>query len=234
MRSNCPSSKATPLGLETGVPHGREATQAGQDSGSLTQCAMGDEVHTIQPLHTDRQWWGASDASASEDGEAYIGGWITNLQDPRKEEVLWFHLRVNQDWAPWAFKEGSSMKRIAARELFGTLLLVRSLTERKEDPACRTISCGDDATRPNLAQSSPAQSKPAFLNAERNRSSVHLPDLNSLGMVSIRSKASARRPSSCASCKMCVRTRTRGLRRQPRVRVCNLSKPEVYVQTLLF
>ena len=55
--------------------------------------------------------------------------------DPRKEDVLWFHLPVNPDWACWAFKEGSSMKRIAALELFGTLLLVRSLTERKEDPS---------------------------------------------------------------------------------------------------
>ena len=40
-------SVPTVLGLETGVPHGRKAIQAGQDAGSFTQRAMRDEVHTI-------------------------------------------------------------------------------------------------------------------------------------------------------------------------------------------
>ena len=42
------------------------------------------------------------------------------------------------------------MKRIAALELFGALLLVRSLTERKEDPACRTILLLTSDTQGNV------------------------------------------------------------------------------------
>ena len=75
----------------------------------------------------------------SEDGEAYIGGWITGKPHPAKAEVYWYHLRVDRSWAPWAYKEGSTMKRIAALELFGTLLLVRRLVARKEDTTFRTI-----------------------------------------------------------------------------------------------
>ena len=44
----------------------------------------------------------ASDARASDTGQAFVGA--------GSEDVHWFHLT---DWAPWAFKEGCTMKRVA-------------------------------------------------------------------------------------------------------------------------
>ena len=104
-----------------------------------SQLLWGKRYTQFSPFTPVSRWWGASDASASEDGEAYIGGWISDQETPAKSEVRWFHVRVEESWAPWAFKGGSSMKRIAALELFGTLLLIRSLTRHKETEDSRVI-----------------------------------------------------------------------------------------------
>ena len=106
---------------------------------ALLQLLWGKRYTQFSPFTPVSRWWGASDASASEDGEAYIGGWISDQETPAKSEVRWFHVRVEESWAPWAFKGGSSMKRIAALELFGTLLLIRSLTRHKETADSRVI-----------------------------------------------------------------------------------------------
>ena len=106
---------------------------------ALLQLLWGKRYTQFSPFTPVSRWWGASDASASEDGEAYIGGWISDQETPAKSEVRWFHVRVEESWAPWAFKGGSSMKRIAALELFGTLLLIRSLTRHKETEDSRVI-----------------------------------------------------------------------------------------------
>lgn len=47
--------------------------------------------------------WGASDASASDDGEAYVGGW-------NKDGVWWFHYQVKELEHAWAFKDHKPKK----------------------------------------------------------------------------------------------------------------------------
>ena len=75
-------------------------------------------------------WWGASDASASDDGSAFVGGWLSDLPTPSKNQVLWFHYKVEEHLHPWAFKDKKPKRRIAALEMFGTLLLTMFLCRR--------------------------------------------------------------------------------------------------------
>ena len=49
-------------------------------------------------------WWGASDASASDDGQAYIGGWLSDRPEPIKSEVWWFHYPVLEKRPPLGFQ----------------------------------------------------------------------------------------------------------------------------------
>ena len=81
------------------------------------------------PYAPRSEWWGASDASAN-DQEAYVGGWLTNVSDPLKAQVWWFHYQVTQDRHSWAFKDLKPKRRIAALEMFGTLLLTMYLCEK--------------------------------------------------------------------------------------------------------
>ncbi|CAE7419501.1 unnamed protein product [Symbiodinium microadriaticum] len=62
-------------------------------------------------------WSGASNASASDDGSAYVGGWLSNLASSNKSEVFWFHYQVTPEDHPWAFDKGCPKKRIAALEM---------------------------------------------------------------------------------------------------------------------
>ncbi|OLP89218.1 hypothetical protein AK812_SmicGene29368 [Symbiodinium microadriaticum] len=73
---------------------------------------------------------GASDASASDDGSAYVGGWLFNVASPNKSEVFWFHYQVTPEDHPWVFDKGCPKKRIAALEMFGTLVLAHFLMEK--------------------------------------------------------------------------------------------------------
>ncbi|CAE7439728.1 MKK3, partial [Symbiodinium microadriaticum] len=75
-------------------------------------------------------WSGASDASASDDGSAYVGGWLPNLASPSKSEVFWFHYQVTPEDHPWAFDKGCPKKRIATLEMFSTLVLAHFLMEK--------------------------------------------------------------------------------------------------------
>ena len=75
-------------------------------------------------------WSGASDASAPDHGLAYVGGWLSNLEPPAKQDVFWFHYQVKEDVHPWAFDKGCPKQRIAALEMFGTLLLAHFLMEK--------------------------------------------------------------------------------------------------------
>ena len=77
----------------------------------------------LSPYLAKSPWWGCSDASASDEGKAFIGGWISNHPAPLKDQVHWFHFEITEAQFPWAFKKGDPKKRIAAIELFGTLLL---------------------------------------------------------------------------------------------------------------
>ena len=75
-------------------------------------------------------WSGASDASASDDGNAYVGGWLSNVDSPSKSEVFWFHYQITAENHPWAFDKGCPKKRIAALEMFGTLILAHFLMDK--------------------------------------------------------------------------------------------------------
>ena len=75
-------------------------------------------------------WSGASDASASDYGSAFVGGWLSNAASPSKSEVFWFHCQVTPEDHPWAFDRGCPKKRIAALEMFGTLVLAHFLMEK--------------------------------------------------------------------------------------------------------
>lgn len=81
----------------------------------------------LSPYLPKSQWWGCSDASASDTGEAYIGGWLSDSQLPARHSVYWFRFQIFQSQFPWAFKDGNPKKRIAALELLGTLVLAHCI-----------------------------------------------------------------------------------------------------------
>ena len=54
----------------------------------LLHCLFEKEYHHPTPYAPQSSWWGASDASASDSGEAYVGGWISNHPKPREESGL--------------------------------------------------------------------------------------------------------------------------------------------------
>ena len=66
------------------------------------------------PYLPKSSWWGCSDASASDDGLAFVGGWCSNTVEPDKKEVYWFHEKIHVEEYPWAFKNGDPKRRIAA------------------------------------------------------------------------------------------------------------------------
>ena len=41
------------------------------------------------PYLPKSSWWGCSDASASDEGLAFVGGWCANKMEPEKKEVYW-------------------------------------------------------------------------------------------------------------------------------------------------
>ena len=58
------------------------------------------------PYLPKSSWWGCSDASASDEGLAFVGGWCSNKVEPEKKD-----------------KNGDPKRRIAALEMLGTLFL---------------------------------------------------------------------------------------------------------------
>ena len=72
-------------------------------------------------------WHGASDASASETGAVFLGGWLSHLDNPQKKEVFWFHYQITPEKHPWAFEKGDPKRKIGDLEMFGSLLLAKFL-----------------------------------------------------------------------------------------------------------
>ena len=91
----------------------------------------------MSPFSPWSDWTGASDASAEPFGTTWIGGWLSDLSTPTKNQVYWFQYQVTQASHPWAFKKGDPQKRIAAIELYGTLFLVLLLMSKQPAAACR-------------------------------------------------------------------------------------------------
>ena len=96
----------------------------------LLHCLFEKDYHHPTPYAPQSSWWGASDASASDSGEAYVGGWISNHPNPEKHQVWWFHYQVKEDQHPWAFKDRKPKRRIAALEMLGTLFLTMYLCKK--------------------------------------------------------------------------------------------------------
>ena len=89
-----------------------------------------EKDHHSTPYNSQSSWWGASDASVSDSGEAYVGGWISNKPNPEKNQVWWFHYQVKEEQHSWAFKDRKPKCRIAALEMLGTLLLTMHLCKK--------------------------------------------------------------------------------------------------------
>ena len=96
----------------------------------LLHCLFEKDYNHPTPYAPQSSWWGASDASASDSGEAYVGGWISNQPNPGKHQVWWFHYQVKADQHPWAFKDRKPKRRIAALEMLGTLFLTMYLCKK--------------------------------------------------------------------------------------------------------
>ena len=96
----------------------------------ILHCLFEKGYHHPTPYAPQSSWWGASDASASDAGEAYVGGWISNQPHPEKNQVWWFHYQVKEDQHPWAFKDSKPKRRIAALEMLGTLFLTMYLCKK--------------------------------------------------------------------------------------------------------
>ena len=96
----------------------------------LLHCLFEKDYHHPTPYAPQSSWWGASDASASDSGEAYVGGWISDHPNPEKHQVWWFHYQVKEDQHPWAFKDRKPKPRIAALEMLGTLFLTMYLCKK--------------------------------------------------------------------------------------------------------
>ena len=91
----------------------------------------------MSPFCPWSDWTGASDASAEPFQTTWIGGWLSDLNTPTKDQVYWFQYQLTQASHPWAFKKGDPQKRITAIELYGTLFLVLLLMSKQPTAACR-------------------------------------------------------------------------------------------------
>ena len=85
------------------------------------------------------RWYGASDASAREDWTG-IGGWITDKKDPQKQEVWWYTQELGMAEHAWIFAHSTGQRRVAAEELFGTLILFDEIKRRQKRRATRLWS----------------------------------------------------------------------------------------------
>jgi hypothetical protein len=79
---------------------------------------------------------GASDAGAK-NGQATIGGWFCDTAAPGAEKITrqgvhWFAFDANPSDHPWAFDKGDPQLRIAALELYGSLVLFKLMAAQSQ------------------------------------------------------------------------------------------------------
>ena len=95
--------------------------------------ALRRPTRSASPYQQPLALMAASDASADPDSKtAALGGWFHFGSSPKQDQVRWFYKPINIRDHPWAFKEGNPQKRIAALELYGSLLLLLSVLQRSE------------------------------------------------------------------------------------------------------
>ena len=68
---------------------------------------------------------------------ATVGGWWTPEENFTKDTVWWYSTNLSPANAAWAYDKGSPQRRIAALELFGTLLLLRTMGTSLQDRCLR-------------------------------------------------------------------------------------------------
>ena len=83
------------------------------------------------------KWTGASDAAASSE-TAGIGGWLSKGQPADKSEVEWFAFRPTSSSHKWMFDKRTPQQRIAALEMYGTLLLFVALSRKASQTGATT------------------------------------------------------------------------------------------------
>ena len=107
-------------------------TSAGRPSKLVRQICLW-LVHMLSHTHTSlspflpmSKWYGSSDARADE-STAEIGGWLTATYPPKREDVWWYSWKMTREQHPWAFDTGKPQQRIAALEMYASLMLCKSL-----------------------------------------------------------------------------------------------------------
>ena len=91
---------------------------------------MLSHTHTaLSPFLPQSNRCGASDARADE-STAEIGGWMCSTYPPNKQDARWFSWKITKDLHPWAFETGKPQQRIAAIEMYASLVLCRSLLDQ--------------------------------------------------------------------------------------------------------
>ena len=92
--------------------------------------ALNRPAQSASPYQQPLDLMAASDASADPDTKtAALGGWFHFGSCPKQDQVRWFYKQINTQDHPWAFKDGNPQKRIAALELYGSLLLLLSVLQ---------------------------------------------------------------------------------------------------------
>jgi hypothetical protein len=93
--------------------------------------------HNICPASTDIS--AATDAGSRqgpEGHESIVGGWYTT-GTPSQGEVWWFSERITPELHPWAYADGSPQRKIAALELYGSLLMYRQILSTHPEMTAR-------------------------------------------------------------------------------------------------
>ena len=133
------------VGLENGHHHGGEPPKLVRMLAFMLRFLFNTPFVQYSPYLPKSSWWGCSDASASDEGLAFVGGWCANEMEPEKKEVYWFHEQIHVEEYPWAFKNGDPKRRIAALEMLGTLFLCNMILTHQGNLSSRfRLSVGSD------------------------------------------------------------------------------------------
>ena len=122
------------VGLENGHHHGGKPPKVVRMLAFMLRFLFNTPFVQYSPYLPKSSWWGCSDASASDEGLAFVGGWCSNKVEPEKKEVYWFHEQIHVEECPWAFKNGDLKRRIAALEMLGTLFLCNMILTHQGPP----------------------------------------------------------------------------------------------------
>jgi hypothetical protein len=100
--------------------------------------------HIVQPQASITAATDAGARTALDACDAVVGGWY-NIGQPNKETAWWFWESITPTDHPWAYTDGTPQRKIAALELYGTLLLYKHIVLTHPDLApCVQIPLATD------------------------------------------------------------------------------------------